>query len=296
MNYRATKLHDYIKISSIVTVHYFEYSKNYKFSGESHNFWEFVCVDKGEVTAITEQAETKLTSGDIIFHKPNEWHNIKTDDKELSSVVIVSFKADPFPNEFFRGVKKISNTQKLLLSKILNEALEVFSDPLGDPYTKKMHIKSTATPAAKQLIKLYLTEFLLLFLHSENSAERVGYKKPIDNNTFAEAVDFMLENLSSKIKISDIAHHLNISATSLKTLFKTYAGRGVIDYFNFLKIEAAKSYLRENEYSVTKIAELLGYNNTHYFSSQFRQFVGLTPTEYAKSIKSMLRAHQTKIL
>ena len=74
----------------------------------------------------------------------------------------------------------------------------------------------------------------------------------------------------------------------LKTLFKDHVGRGVIDYFNFLKIEAAKSYLREGEYSVTKIAEMLGYANTHYFSYQFKQFVRLTPTEYARSIKSML--------
>ena len=296
MKYQATALHDSIKISSIITIHYFEYSKNYKFSGESHDFWEFVCVDKGEVTAITEEAEYKLTSGDIIFHKPNEWHNIKTSARELSSVVIISFTASPFPEEYFEGVKKISNTQKALLSKILNEALEVFSTPLGDPYTKKMVRKPTATKPAEQLIKLYITEFLLLFMHNESISERVGYKSPIDDTTFATAVDFMLDNLSKKITSTDIARHLSISNSSLKALFKTNAGRGVIDYFIFLKVEAAKSYLRENEYSVTKIAEILGYNNTHYFSKQFKQYVGLTPTEYAKSIKSMLRQTQTNIL
>lgn len=288
MDYIATKLRDCIRISSIVTVHYFEYSKNYMFTGESHDFWEFVCVDRGEVTAITKEGETRLTPGDIIFHSPNEWHNIRAAERELSSVVIISFNASLFPCEEFKGVKKISNTQRLLLSKILNEAVEVFSTPLGDPQTKKMELKPTASHCSQQLIKLYLTEFLLLFLQTESIAERVGYKRPIDNHTFALAVDFLLDNLSKHLKLIDIARHLNISISSLKALFKTHAGRGVIEYFNFLKIEAAKSYLRENEYSVTKIAELLGYSNTHYFSHQFKSYVGLTPTEYARSIKAML--------
>lgn len=288
MDYKATRLRDCIRISSVVTVHFFEYTKNFKFTGESHDFWEFVCVDRGEVTAITDKGETRLSSGDIIFHSPNEWHNIKTDDRELSSVVIISFNAALFPTDFFTGVKRVSNTQRLLLSKILNEAVEVFSTPLGDPYTKKMELKPTATACSQQLIKLYLTEFLLLFMQQETTAERVGYRRPIGNSAFAQAVDYLMNNLSAPLKLSDIARHLNISVSSLKTLFKDHVGRGVIDYFNFLKIEAAKSYLREGEYSVTKIAEMLGYANTHYFSYQFKQFVRLTPTEYARSIKSML--------
>ena len=46
--YPLTKL---FHIPQIVTIHYFEYSRDFRFDGESHDFWEFLCVDKGEVNA-----------------------------------------------------------------------------------------------------------------------------------------------------------------------------------------------------------------------------------------------------
>ena len=47
--YTRTRLKDEISISEIVTIHYFEFSKDYKFSGESHDCWELVYVDKGKI-------------------------------------------------------------------------------------------------------------------------------------------------------------------------------------------------------------------------------------------------------
>ena len=52
--YSGTRLRDEIVISELVTVHYFELAKDYKFPGERHDFWEFVYVDKGEITAYSD--------------------------------------------------------------------------------------------------------------------------------------------------------------------------------------------------------------------------------------------------
>ena len=49
MAYLGVNLQNSITIKKIYSIHYFEYMNNFSFSGESHNFWEFVCVDKGEV-------------------------------------------------------------------------------------------------------------------------------------------------------------------------------------------------------------------------------------------------------
>ena len=46
MTYIKTKLKRSIDIDAIITLHYFEYMKNFEFKGESHNFWEFLYVDK----------------------------------------------------------------------------------------------------------------------------------------------------------------------------------------------------------------------------------------------------------
>ena len=51
MKYEGTRLRDDIVITEIVTVHYYEFAKDYVFSGEQHNWWELVYVDKGELKA-----------------------------------------------------------------------------------------------------------------------------------------------------------------------------------------------------------------------------------------------------
>ena len=52
--YTATVLKNEFAVKKIYTLHYFEYSKNFIFSGEKHNFWEFLYVDKGEVEIIAD--------------------------------------------------------------------------------------------------------------------------------------------------------------------------------------------------------------------------------------------------
>lgn len=288
MEYIATYLADCVKISSVVTVHYFEYTKNYTFHGESHDFWELVCVDKGEVVTVTEQGEKRLHEGDVLFHAPNEWHNIRASAEGLSSVVIVSFHGQ-LPEQFVHGSFKVSNTQRLLLSKILNEAACIFEAPLGDPYTKNMLLREDAPLYRQQLVKTYLTEFLLLFLQTEKTAQQVTYSAPIDDNTFAAAVDYMGARLGRSVKLIDIAQHLNISVSSLKNLFRRNAGCGAIEYFNGMRVRAAKDYIRTGDYSLTQIADMLGYSGVQYFSHQFKQMTGQSPRAYAKSIKAMLR-------
>ena len=36
-----------LSVEALYTVHYFEYSGSYAFPGETHDFWEFLYVDKG---------------------------------------------------------------------------------------------------------------------------------------------------------------------------------------------------------------------------------------------------------
>ena len=47
MEYSGVKLHNSITVGKIFSIHYFEYMNNFKFSGEAHNFWELVYIDKG---------------------------------------------------------------------------------------------------------------------------------------------------------------------------------------------------------------------------------------------------------
>jgi quercetin dioxygenase-like cupin family protein len=76
MSFVKTVLNQYFEIDSVVTVHYFEFACDYIYEGEAHDFWEFVYVDKGELENMADDKGFKLKQGEMIFHKPNEFHNL----------------------------------------------------------------------------------------------------------------------------------------------------------------------------------------------------------------------------
>ena len=121
-NYVKTDLKSVINVSKIVTIHYYEFDKNFVFEGESHNFWEMVYVDKGNVLVTSNETPVELSQGDIIFHKPNEFHSIKALNSSPNFFVI-SFVSNSPVMEYFKGFSsRLDKTIKPFIAYIINEA------------------------------------------------------------------------------------------------------------------------------------------------------------------------------
>lgn len=288
MNYSGTRLRDEIVISELFTVHYFEFSSNYNFAGESHNFWELVYVDKGEITARADEKNILLKTGDIIFHKPNEFHTITASGDSAPSCAVVSFRAAGAALSCLEGlVFHTGNKQRTLLSQIITDAENAFDTPLSDLYTPKLHRRKNAAVGAEQLLRMHLCELLLSIIRHDEPPAASSLKRNLDKGLFMEICSFLEESIGKKLSLDDIARAAGISRTALKQLFHDEAGCGACEYFIRLKIDRAKTYIRGDCYNFTQIAELLGYDSIHYFSRQFRKYVNMSPTEYAGSIRAL---------
>lgn len=66
-------------------------------------------------------------------------------------------------------------------------------------------------------------------------------------------------------------------------MFYSQTGKGILEYFKWLRIEEVKLLIREMQYNYTKIAEALGYSSIHYFSRDYKKMTGMSPSEYSKS-------------
>lgn len=131
----------------IITLHYFEYMKNFEFKGESHNFWEFLYVDKGTVAVRADDTWTTLYTGDIIFHQPNEFHAIKSIGKDspnlgrhvfhISSSQAMSF----FVNKSFT----LSMEERAMISRIITEGRHTLATPMHIPSVEQDTVKGTCT-------------------------------------------------------------------------------------------------------------------------------------------------------
>lgn len=281
------KMRDVITIDNIYSLLYFEYARNFEFEGESHNFWEFVYIDKGEATVTAGDKKLTLHNGSIIFHKPCEWHNIRTEAP--SNSIIVTFDTRSEAMRFFENkILKVGNLQKKLLAKIIAERINTFEPPLGDPYVTRLVRKKDAPFGSEQLIKQYIAELLILFIRNDDTSQISSFKSHITDTTFYEIEAFMAKNIGRSLSLQEIAAFANISVSSLREIFYNSVSCGVIEYFINMKIDCAKKYIRDDNYNITQISELLGYSGPHYFSRQFKQKTGMSPLQYSKSIKSMV--------
>lgn len=290
MKYFPVGLKDEIKIKDIVTVHYFEYTKNYKFPGESHNFWEIVYVDRGKILERVGEEEIILKSGDVYFHKPNEWHSQAADGENVANVAIISFISDSKCMDYFNDFKTTAgNKQKELFSKIIEEGRKLFGNQLGDPYILKFKKNEDHPFACEQLIRLYLTEFLISIIRNDLRGVESKLAQNTSNTLLNSLLEYMEDNIAKRLTLEELEIYANTSRTAIESAFNKAFGCGAIKYFIKIKTEYAKIYIREENYNITQIAELLGYESVHYFSRQFKQITGMSPKEYSKSIKAIER-------
>ena len=92
---------------------------------------------KGDITVFAEDESFVLKQGNVIFHKPNEWHNIYSEEDASSNVAIVSFECNSPGMEFFENkILTVGHDQKIIISKIISEYTGAFSTPLDNPYQK----------------------------------------------------------------------------------------------------------------------------------------------------------------
>lgn len=290
MDYIKTPLKEELVIKKIVTIHYFEYAKNYVFEGEKHDFWEFLYVDKGEVEVMADNLGYKLSQGEMIFHKPNEFHNVWANGRVAPNLVVISFECKSQSIHYFDNkIINIGGSEKDLLANILREAGKAYSSPLDDPALKKLEKSPEQPLGCEQLIKIYLEQMLIHLIRkgkklNVTSKPSLSVKNRSDMDLMLRIFDFLKENIYNSLAFDDVCRFSNLSRTNLKVLFKEKAGVGVMEYFRTLKLDESKTMIREGEYNFTEIAHRLGYSSIHYFSRHFKKTTGMTPSEYAYSV------------
>ncbi|NLY17745.1 MAG: AraC family transcriptional regulator [Clostridiaceae bacterium] len=291
MDYIKTPLKNDLVIKKIVTIHYFEYAKDYVFEGEKHDFWEFLYVDKGEVEVMADNLGYKLKQGEMIFHKPNEFHNVWANGRVAPNLIVISFECkSPSISYFNNKIINIGDSEKELLANILREARNAYSSPLDDPSLKKLEKKSHQPIGCEQLIRIYLEQLLINLIRKGSklnvaSKPSSSVKNRSDTDLVKRIINFLKENVHTSLTFDDVCRFSNLSRTNLKVLFKEKTGLGVMEYFKNLKIDESKTMIREGEYNFTEIAHRLGYSSIHYFSRHFKKVTGMTPSEYAYSVK-----------
>lgn len=106
-------------------------------------------------------------------------------------------------------------------------------------------------------------------------------------NQIKPAIDY-IENhfLTEKFSVVYLADLCNISESYLKKLFIKKFGVPPTKYIIQLKINYACDLLHSGLYNITQVSTMCGYSDVYYFSHQFKEYIGISPTDFINKYKS----------
>lgn len=269
-----------IHISAMYSLFKVHYSEGFVFQGEAHNFWECLYVMSGEVCVSADERVYNLNRGEIIFHKPLEFHKFIVTSSSGANLLVFSFDATgPLTNWMRDKVFALSSQQNALLKSLLSYihgTLLALNQP-EDDYRSYL-LPFAKLPHYSQQIAIYLYQ---LFLSLADEGVVSPASSAPDAITFSQAICYLNDNLHRQPTVKEIAHHCNTSISGLKRIFEKYAGISVHKYLIKLKIKAASELLQQE--SVYSVSTQLGFNSQSYFSKAFKRETGINPSEFRQS-------------
>lgn len=292
MLYEGTLLKQPVSIRRLYTIHYYEYDSGYRFEGEAHDFWELVYVDRGQAEVLREGRSLTLQAGQAVLHAPGVFHTVRAVGSLGLNLLVISFGcAAPELHKLALEVFPILSADKQRLSTILQEARRAFSSNLDDAYFK-LRRRERAPFAGEQLIALELQALFIHLLRRLDLPQELAQgdslpQDPERESQLAQAIDLMQQHLMEPLSIEELCRRCHISRSKLQRLFREHTGQSALNYYIGLRVEAAKGMMRSRQHSFSEIADALGFGSIHYFSKQFKQVTGMTPSEYSASLRSL---------
>lgn len=122
-------------------------------------------------------------------------------------------------------------------------------------------------------------------LHDEMCLEyakkmRALLKINICSKPVTECVEYIYENLHTRITVEILSEETGLSPAYLSKLFKKETGVTISDYIRAKKLETAKSMLAYSDYAIADISVALAFPSQSYFNNILKKDCGMTPKQY----------------
>lgn len=260
-----------IKVEGLYTFFYQEKEQGFLFPGESHRMPELTYVDQGSLHSVADGQDLLLKQGDIVVYGPGQWHMQYADIGVAPRYVTLTFDiagldVTPLINRKFAAPQQAVNLLQQMLRE--QERMDKFSN---------------------DMILAQLTQLLLTLLRESESPSggklQTSNAVHSENEIIRQAQIFISSHIREKLSVPLVARQVDVSPSYLTALFHKNLQISPGEYIRRIKLQESKQMIRENDLNFTEIAAALQYSTVHHFSRQFKEKFGITPTEYAKSVR-----------
>lgn len=241
-----------------------------------HQELELIYVRSGSARFGVNDNEFTANEGDLIFVDTGDFHYSDFTDQlnHLDFIVFdPSIVKDHYRHAHFSSplitaeqLKQYHMTEMIqqLFSSVRQELKEM------QPYYQEMiasHLKE-----AVFMIRRHHPRLLEVSTLSTHRAETIRDMQHI--------MTYIDEHYMENLTLTSVSKQMNFSESHFSKMFKKMAGINFINYLNAVRIEQAANMLRNSSGKMTDIALSCGFGNIRSFNRTFKEYTGLTPTQF----------------
>lgn len=257
-------------------------------SRHMHQEYEIYYLLDGERYYFIESETYLIEKGTLVFINRNEIHKttaatmVRDFDRALLSI------RGEWLNPFLHSLG-LSSVEQFFVNQrivILNKEEQEYTNGLFQIIVKELRDKNENYEC---MVKMKLAELLLFISRrniSEKSEHQVFLSHSVKHQKIREITEYIKQNRQNAITLQSLADNFFISKGYLSRIFKEVIGFTVTEYINIQKIKYAQDLVESTNHSITKIAEISGYESITYFEKIFKKYTGISPKKYRSLQKS----------
>ena len=246
-----------------------------------HEAVEFLYVIQGELHILRGDEIHPLRAGDIVAIDPYMLHATLFPTEETDLFYVKVFP--PFYRECELPFDGITHTP-------------VFRDKEGERLFSEL-IALYENRTDRMFIPRFKGTLLLLVAHlfehyaSISEDRHIPGKKQL--SLMIPAIEYIHEHFTEKPSIADIAAAAHISPSHLLHSFRAATGMSVLEYINYLRFLYAKTLFSTTTLSCGEVAAACGFTSASYFSKEYTQRMGISPSAERKKAKAEAKKSTT---
>ena len=154
-------------------------------------------------------------------------------------------------------------------------------------YLNAMVQEATSQSMSYELVCHNLLEILLIKIlrHQHFDLEVGKQSKATKDISFIK--HYLETYYHESIQLEDLASMTHLSRFYISHSFKKEIGMSPMEYLIAIRIKESKILLRTTNYSISQVADIVGFTTPTYFSKQFRKSTGISPTDYREQYQGV---------
>jgi len=260
-----------------------------------HDDIEIDIINSGSALFHVGENSFTLTAGQAVFINQNILHSIQpVKDMKCTLYTMVFHPSYLFgPGQCYMSTKYLLPVvaSKEMKYVILNEnipwqekLIDISNSAIAINFTQKYGFELTTKSLLCQLWSGLIDQLLPTPVIPDKNISMVT-----DETRVKKAILFIESHYTEQISLEDIAHSIHLSKSECCRCFKRSLSLTPFEYLLKYRIYQASKQIKNNDQSSESISDLatsIGFNNISYFNKIFKKYLGMTPSEYKKILKS----------